>query len=202
MDAIAAVVQALGLAVASGLSLYATVAFVGLAGHFGWIGPLPGALGVLGDPWVFGVAGLLALVEALALLVPGIATGWEAVHTAVRPLAAGILAALALWGSPRAAAVAGLLGLALGLATHATKLGLRAAIDTSPEPFTNAAAVGAELSAVAALSAAIWSHPWIALAVALALLAATALMVRAFFRAGRRAFSRLFSSGPRAAGRS
>jgi Domain of unknown function (DUF4126) len=187
MDALTALVQSLGLAYASGISLYATVAFVGIAEHLGWIGPLPGALGVLGDPIVFGAAGVLALVEALALLVPGLATAWETVHTAIRPFAAAALAVLATWGNPRVAVVAALLGGALGLATHATKLGLRAAVDASPEPVSNAIVTTAELGVVAGIGWAIWHHPWLSLAAALALLALTVLAVRTVWRAIARA---------------
>ncbi|ACG72265.1 putative transmembrane protein [Anaeromyxobacter sp. K] len=193
MEPLTALAQSLGLAFASGISAYAAAAFVGLAGHLGWIGPLPGALGLLTDPWVFGTAGALALVEALAMLVPGIATAWEAIHTAIRPFAAAALAVLATWGEPRLAVVAALLGGALGLATHATKLGLRATIDTSPEPVTNAAATTGELGVVAALAWAIWAHPWIALAAALALLTALLYVVRALWRTVARAIAALFS---------
>jgi uncharacterized protein DUF4126 len=192
MEPITALVQSLGLAYASGISLYATVAFVGLAEHQGWIGPLPGALGILGDPWVFGAAGAIALVEAIALLVPGVATAWETIHTAVRPFAAAALAVLATWGNPRTAVVAGLVGGALGLATHATKLGLRALIDASPEPFTNALATTAELGVVAVLGWAIWNHPWISLTSAIALLAGTLVAVRALARAIGRMFRTLW----------
>ena len=191
MDPVTALVQALGLSYASGISLYATVAFVGVAERLGWIGPLPGELGLLAHPLVFGVAGLLALVEALALLVPVVATAWEAVHTAIRPLAAGALAALATWGNPRLAALAAVLGALLGLGTHATKLGLRASIDASPEPLSTAAATTAELGVVAALAWAIWSHPWLSLAAALALLALLFLAVRALWRAIGRALGAL-----------
>lgn len=192
MDPVTALVQALGLSYASGVSLYATVAFVGLADRLGWIESLPGELGILAHPLVFGLAATLAVVETLALLVPGIATAWEAVHTAVRPLAAGALAALATWGSPRVAVLAAVLGTLLGFATHATKLGLRASVDTSPEPFTNAAVTTAELGLVAGLGWAVWSHPWISLAVALAVLAATFLAVRALWRAVGRTVGSLF----------
>jgi hypothetical protein len=182
LSALTAIVQSLGLAYASGISLYATITFAGLAHRLGWV-TLPGALHALGDPIVIGVAGVLTVVEVLASLVPGIATAWETVHTAIRPLAAGGLAALAAWGgSPRVVVVAGLLGSALGLATHATKLGLRAAVDLSPEPLSNAGATTAELSVVAALAWAVWHHPWIALAGALVLLAATFLLVRTLWR--------------------
>jgi hypothetical protein len=192
VDAVSGIAQALGLSLASGISFYATVAFVGLAGHLGWIGPLPGALGALENPWVFGVAGVLAAIESLALLVPGLATTWEALHTAVRPFGAALLAVLATWGGEDSAIVAGLLGGALGLGTHVAKLGVRAAIDTSPEPVTNAAATGVELGAVALIGWAIWEHPWVALAVAIALLAVLVLLVRAVVGGVRRVAGRLF----------
>ncbi len=162
------------------------MAFAGLAERLGWL-TLPTPLNALGDPIVIGAAGALTAVEVLVSLVPGVATAWEAVHTAVRPVAAGALAALAAWGaSPRVVVLAALLGGGLGLATHATKLGLRAAVDLSPEPFTNAAATTAELSVVAALAWAVWHHPWIALGAALALLAALFVTVRALWRLVRR----------------
>ncbi|MFO0580820.1 MAG: DUF4126 domain-containing protein [Anaeromyxobacter sp.] len=192
MDPVTTLVQSLGLAYASGISLYATAAFAGLASHLGWIGPLPGALGFLAQPWCFGLCGAIALVEALALLVPGLATAWEAVHTAVKPFAAAAMAVLAAWGDPKVAVAAGILGGALGLATHATKLGVRAAVDTSPEPVTNAAATGAELSVVAALGWAVFTHPWIALAAALLLLLVLFLAVRALWRLVGRSLRRLF----------
>jgi hypothetical protein len=196
MEPLTALAQALGLSFASGISLYATAAFVGLAGHLGWIGPLPGALGLLTEPWVFGAAGAVALLESVALLVPVVATAWEAVHTAIRPFAAAAIAVLATWGDPRLAVVAGILGGALGLTTHLTKLGLRATIDASPEPVTNAAAVAGELGVVAAIAAAVWAHPWMALAAALAILVALFLLVRALWRAVGRAVSSLFAPSP------
>lgn len=195
MGALTAIVQSLGLAYSSGISLYATVAFAGLAHRLGWIA-LPGPLGALGDPVVIAVAAALTAVEVLASLIPGIAAAWEAVHTAIRPVAAGALAALAAWGaSPRAVVVAGLLGAALGLATHGAKLGLRAAVDLSPEPLSNAAATTAELSVVAALAWAVWHHPWIALAGALALLVALLFVVRALWRLVWRGLRAAFGAG-------
>ena len=125
--------------------------------------------------------------------MPGVATAWETVHTAIRPVAAGVLAALASWGaSPRVVVLAALLGSALGFATHATKLGLRAAVDVSPEPVSNAAATAAVLSVVAALAWAVWHHPWFALAGALVLLAVLLLVVRALWRLAWRLLSRTF----------
>ncbi|HTP49821.1 MAG TPA: DUF4126 domain-containing protein [Anaeromyxobacteraceae bacterium] len=187
MAALTALAQALGVAGSTGVSLYATVAFTGIAGRLGWV-VLPAPLAPLTSGWVIGVASALTAAEAAASLVPGIATAWEAAHAAVRPLASAALAVLVTWGgSPALVAAAGLLGGALGLATQATKLKLRAAIDTSPEPFTNAAATGAELASVAGLAWLVWHHPFAALAAALALLAALVLLARALWRALRRA---------------
>jgi hypothetical protein len=187
MVPLTALASALGIAWSSSVSLYATVAFTGVAGRLGWV-TLPEGLRVLENPWVLGVALTLTAVEIAASLVPGIATAWEATHLAVRPVAAAALAILATWGgNPALIAVAGLLGGGLGAATSATKLKLRTAIDASPEPFSNAVATGAEVSTVAGMAWLVWSHPWIALVLALALLTLLFLLARAIWRALRRA---------------
>jgi hypothetical protein len=187
MSPVTALAAALGLAWSSSVSLYATVAFTGVAGRVGWVN-LPEGLRVLESPWVIGVALALTLVEVAASLVPGIATAWEAVHAAVRPVAAAALAVLATWGSsPVLVAVAGLLGGSLGAATAATKLKLRTAIDASPEPVSNGIATGAELTTVAGMAWLVWAHPWVALALAIAVLVTLALLARALWRSLRRA---------------
>ena len=187
MAPLTALASALGLAWSSSVSLYATVAFTGAAGRLGWV-TLPEGLRVLENPWVLAMALALTAVEVAASLVPGIATAWEAAHVAVRPVAAAALAVLATWGSsPALVVVAALLGGGLGAATSTTKLKLRAAVDASPEPVSNAVATTAELSTVAGMAWLAWSHPWIALLVALATLAALALVARAIWRAIRRA---------------
>ncbi|MEJ7811344.1 MAG: DUF4126 domain-containing protein [Gemmatimonadaceae bacterium] len=178
--------QALGVAYAAGISPYATVAILGVAHRMGWIGELPGALAVVGSPWVIGVAGTLYAIEFLATLVPGIASVWETMQTAIRPPLAAILAGATVWGVGGLATLAVPLGAALGLTTHGTKLGMRYAIDTSPEPVTNGAANLAELGVVGALLVAIWQHPYITLALALALLVALLVLVRAIWRGIRR----------------
>jgi len=63
---------ALGLAVASGLSLYGAVFVSGLAIRLGWVhlAPAWASLGVLGDPVVLGVSGVLFFVEFLADKIP------------------------------------------------------------------------------------------------------------------------------------
>jgi len=190
MGSLTTLAQALGIAYASGINLYATVALVGLSDRMGWIGPLPGALGAVSNVWVIGVAGVLAVIEFLATLIPGLASAWETAHSAVRPPAAAALAVATAWhGDPAFIFITALLGGGLALSTHATKLGLRYAIDTSPEPVTNGVANVAELGVVASLSYFVWNHPYVSLAVALALLILLALTVRIIWRVLRRVLS-------------
>jgi hypothetical protein len=176
--------QTLGLAYLSGISLYATVAVLGFAQRIGWIHPISGPLGDLANPIVIAVATILTVIEFLATLIPGVASLWESVHTFIRPPAAAVLAVATAWhGDPSLILAAGLLGGGLGLATHVTKLGLRVAVDTSPEPVTNGALNIAELSVLATLSYLIWHHPFLALVIALTLLVLTAMLVHAVWRA-------------------
>jgi hypothetical protein len=196
MNQLITLAQALGVAYASGISVYATVALLGFAQRMEWISPLPGSLSVIGNVWVIGLAGALYLFELVATLVPGVASVWETFHSLVRPPAAAALAVLTAWhGDPLFTVVAGLLGGTLAVGTHATKLGLRYAIDTSPEPVTNGMANIAELGVVAAVAFFIWNHPFITLTLALLLLVALALAVRAIWRAIRRALSRPWMRG-------
>jgi hypothetical protein len=188
MSSLTTLVQALGVAYASGISPYATVALAGIASRMGWIDSLPGALGAVSNPLVIGVASILTVVEFLATLIPGVASLWETIHTAIRPPAAAALAVLTAWhGDPALIAAAALLGGGLGFATHATKLGLRYTIDTSPEPVTNGIANVAELGAVATLAYTVWHHPYLTLAVALAVLVLLMLLVRTIWRSAKRA---------------
>jgi hypothetical protein len=196
MNSLATLVQALGVAYASGISPYATVALAGIADRMGWIDTLPGALSGISHPAVIVVASVLTVIEFLATLIPGIASLWETVHTAIRPPAASALAVLTAWnGDPAFIVLAALLGGGLGLVTHTTKLGLRYTIDTSPEPITNGAANIAELGVVATIAYAVWNHPYITLTIALAVLVLLILAVRSIWRAARRAIRASF--GPK-----
>lgn len=189
MNALTTLVQSLGIAYASGISPYATVAIAGIAARMGWIDALPGALGTVSHPAVIVLASSLTVIEFLATLIPGVASLWETIHTAIRPPAAAALAVLTAWhGDPALIAAAALLGGGLGFATHTTKLGLRYTIDTSPEPITNGAANIAELGAVATIAYTVWNHPYITLAVALTVLVLLILLVRSIWRGARKAW--------------
>src|SRR5689334_17354094 len=116
-----ALLQSMALAYASGISVYATILLVGLMERARWIAPLPGVMGFASNTFVLIVCGILALLELGAQLIPGIATVWEAVHTAIRPPAAALIAVATAWhADPAIIAIAALLGGGIGLATHAT----------------------------------------------------------------------------------
>lgn len=194
MERLETLAQALGIAYAGGINLYATVAILGLAQRFGWIAELPGPLHTLANPLIIGLAAILAVVEFLATTIPGLASLWESIHTFIRPPAAALLAAATAWGGDeRVAIIAALLGGTLALGTHGTKLGLRYAIDTSPEPLTNSAANVAELGTVTALLLMIWQHPVLVLIIALLVLFLLMLLVRAVWRVIGRSVRGLFS---------
>ena len=194
-SSIATLAQSLVLAYASGISPYATATLVGLMERAGWIGPLPGVLGALANPILLGVCGLLATIEFTATLFPGVATLWDAAHSAIRPPAAAALAIATAWhADPIVIAAAGVLGGGLAIASHATKLGVRVAVDASPEPITNGAMNVTEITLLATLSYFVWNHPIATLVVALTILVATILLIRMAWRYVKRSFSRLKAS--------
>ena len=179
MTSVTTVVQSLGVAFAAGINLPATVAVLGVSERAGWIGPLPGVLGAVGNIWIIGIAAGLYVMEFLVTLVPGVASVWETAQSVIRPPAAAFLAvATAANLNPVYLVAAGLLGGGLALTTHGTKLGLRYAVDTSPEPVTNGLANMAELGTVASIGIFIWSHPYITLTVAILVLILLILVVR------------------------
>src|SRR5215210_6442935 len=179
MDSFGLLAQALGVAYAAGINVPATVAILGLAQRSGWIGHLPAGLDVVANPWVIGLAGSIYAVEFLLTLVPGLASVWETIQSVVRPPAAAVLAAATVYHvDPAMLLPAVLLGGGLAATTHGTKLGLRYAVDASPEPVTNAVANVAELTTIASIAIAVWRHPYITMAIALILLLLLILLVR------------------------
>lgn len=197
MYSLITLVQGLGLAYAAGLNLYAAVAITGLAVRFGWVHNVPTTIETFGNALVIFIALVLYAIEFLATLVPGVASAWETVHSLIRPPAAAVLAAATAWhADPVIVLVAALLGGGLAITTHTTKLGLRYAIDASPEPVTNGVANAMEFALVAAVTIAIWHHPIITLLCALIVLAALIAVVRLIWRALRQVFSGRWMPGP------
>ena len=189
MDTLHTVVLASLLAWASGIRLYFVVCAVGLLGYFDYI-ELPPGLKVLEHPWVMGAAGFMLAMEFLVDKVPGLDTLWDAVHTFVRIPAGALLAAGATGDTLTALTVAaGLVGGTITAGTHFAKSGSRAAINTSPEPFSN---WGASFTEDAMAAGGIWLalfHPVVFL-VALAIFFALAIWLLPKIWRGLRAMLR------------
>jgi hypothetical protein len=129
---------------ASGLRLYAAVFLAGAAGFMGWV-DLPAGLQVLQHPALLVASGFMLLVEFFADKIPFLDSAWDAVHTVIRIPAGAALAAGALGaGSTEMGWIAALLGGGLAATSHAAKMTTRAAVNTSPEPFSNVAVSLAE----------------------------------------------------------
>jgi len=181
---------------AAGINLPATVAVLGISERAGWIGPLPGVLGAVGSLWIIGIAVLIYVMEFLVTLIPGVASVWETAQSVIRPPAAAFLAvATAYHLNPAYVVAAGLLGGGLALTTHGTKLGLRYAVDTSPEPVTNSLANMAELGTITSIGIFIWSHPYITITVAILVLILLILVVHRIVVTLRKLFSGEWRSG-------
>jgi hypothetical protein len=178
-----AVAAALGWA--SGLRLYAVVFLTGMAGALGWV-DLPSGLKVLQHPAMLGASGLMLFVEFFADKIPGVDTLWDLVHTLVR-IPAGAALAASVFGAdqPTWAMVAALLGGTLAATSHVAKATTRAAINTSPEPFSNVAMslLGDGVVPIALWLS--WAHPlafFALLAVALVVMVALIWWLAKFLR--------------------
>ena len=140
MEILSTLGVALGFATLSGINLYLTTLLAGLAIRFNWVDLADkyDSLAILANPWIIGVAGVLFLFEFFADKIPWVDSGWDAVHTFIRPVG-GTLLALAALGDldPAMTVVAALLGGGTSLITHATKAGSRLLINMSPEPVSN-----------------------------------------------------------------
>jgi hypothetical protein len=183
MDLLARV---LPLSFVSGVNLYATVAVIGLSARMGWI-DLPDQFRGFDNGWVIGAALALYAIEFVADKVPWVDTAWDAVHTVIRPLGGAFVAMSALGHStPAAQTVAGLIGGSVAMTTHLAKAGTRAAVNTSPEPFSNWALSLSEDVFVVGLTWVALQHPVLAAAIALLLLVvivgATSMLVKALRR--------------------
>ena len=177
---------AVGLASLAGLNLYLTVFLTGLAVRFDWISLAPEyeRLEVLADPLVLAISGVLFAMEFLADKVPWVDSAWDAVHTAIRPVGAALLAIMVLGESnPAFNVVVGLLAAWLGFTTHALKSTVRLQANASTEPVSNFALSVAEDATVVLGLGLIFTYPVVALALAVVLLAAIWFFVPRMLRA-------------------
>jgi len=184
---------------ASGVRLYLVVLLTGLAGYFGWV-PLPHGLQLLAHPVVIAASGFMVFVEFFADKIPGLDSLWDMVHTAIR-IPAGAALAASVFGTDHAvmALVAALLGGGFAATAHAAKATTRAAINTSPEPFSN---VGASLVEDSMVPAGLWlavAHPLVFGVLFIGVLVLSVWLIRKSWRFLRSLFSRvarIFSGRP------
>ncbi len=177
LDTAQLVALASALGWASGMRLYLVVFLTGLAGALGWV-ELPPGLRVLQQPLLLGASGLMVAAEFLADKIPGVDSLWDLVHTLLR-VPAGALLAAGVFGGDQAswALIAALLGGTLAATAHVAKASTRAAVNTSPEPFSN---VALSLAGDASVPVLLWlavAHPWLALGALLLALVLAGLLI-------------------------
>lgn len=154
---------------ASGINAYAVVFLLGLMGATGISDEVPPALERTD---VLVVAGVLFLCEAVADKIPYVDTAWDAVHTAIRPVAGAVVAALlAGHNGSLPELAAGAVGGTTALVSHLVKAGLRMGVNTSPEPASNIVVSLAEDIGVSGVIVLALFHPVPAAVVAATLLA-------------------------------
>lgn len=184
---------------ASGIRLYLVVLLTGLVGYMDWV-PLPSGLHMLAHPVVLAVSGFMVFVEFFADKIPGLDSLWDMVHTVIR-IPAGAALAASVFGADHAlmALVAALLGGGFAATAHAAKATTRAAINTSPEPFSN---VGASLVEDSMVPAGLWlalAHPLVFAVLFIAMLILSVWLIRKSWRFLRGLVSRvtrIFSGKP------
>ena len=199
MDTTQLIALAGALGWASGVRLYLVVLLTGLAGFMGWI-QLPQGLHLLAHPMVLGTSGFMVFVEFFADKIPGLDSLWDGVHTVIRiPAGAGLAAGVFGADSGLMALVAALMGGTLAATSHAAKATTRAAINTSPEPFSN---VGASLVDDSMVPAGWWlaiAHPVVFVIVLVLVLVLSVWLIRICWRFLRQLFgrvARIFSGKP------
>jgi hypothetical protein len=202
MDTTALAALAAALGWAAGVRLYLVVFLTGLAGFMGFI-PLPSGLSVLQHPAMLMGSGFMVFVEFFADKIPGLDSLWDVVHTVIR-VPAGAALAGGVFGadSTTMGMVAALMGGTLAATSHAAKATTRAAVNTSPEPFSNILVSFAEEGLVIFMLWLATNHPvifGITLLIVLVLSVLLIVVLWKFLRMVVRKVSSFFSGTPQAA---
>ena len=190
-DIIQIIALSMGVAWASGLNLYAAILTLGFAGSSGNI-DLPAQLEILQDPLVMAAAGFMFLVQFFADKIPGVDSGWDALHTFIRIPAGAFLAAAAVGDTNQAMELAAAIaGGTLTAGTHMTKAGTRLLINTSPEPLTNwAASITEDVAVIGGLIIAI-NNPVLFLALLVILIIAAIWLLPKIWRGIKMLFNKV-----------
>ncbi len=170
---------------ASGVNAYATVGVLGLLARFTETSIVPDAFARTD---VLVVAGVMFLVEFVVDKIPWLDSAWDGISTVVRPtVGAWVAWQLAGDASGVDQALLTALGGSTALASHGVKSGVRLAVNTSPEPFSNGIVSTTEdIGVITVVSLAV-AHPWWALGISASLLIAGAITVILLWRTISRA---------------
>ena len=99
---------------------------------------MPPGLAIWSQPLILGATGLMLVVEFFADKIPGLDSAWDVIHTIIRVPAGAALAASVLGGDGASwTLIAALMGGTLAATSHVAKATTRAAVNSSPEPFSN-----------------------------------------------------------------
>ncbi len=173
----------LGVSFASGINLYLTLCIVGVAKKFELVDGLKGFEPL--DNWfIIIVSGVLFLVEFVADKLPAVDNLWNAVHSFIRPVAAGVIA-IAVVGTDAPAPgwiLAGLGAAAVATTTNAAKVGTRMMVAASPEPFSDVVLSLLGDGVVALVATFAMTNPVPTAIVCLVLLAITVYFLPRFWR--------------------
>ena len=171
---------------ASGVNAYATVAVLGLLQRFGNAPDIPE---ILGRTDVLLLAVAMFCVEAMVDKIPLLDSVWDTISTAIRPAVGALISSQLAAGSDETQQILlTLLGGSTALASHGVKTGVRLAVNTSPEPFSNGVISTTEDVTVIGVVALAVAHPWWALGISATLLIIGVAIVILAWRLIRRAW--------------
>jgi hypothetical protein len=186
MESLTALVFSSGWA--SGINAYATVAVLGLVDRLSDSAAIPDALGRTD---VLVISLVMFAIEFVVDKIPVADSMWDVVSTVVRPTVGAFVAyQFAGDSSGLDQALLTTLGGGTALTSHGIKTGVRLAVNTSPEPFSNSIVSTAEDVSVVTVVALAVSHPWLALGISASLLVAGIATVILLWRVIRKAWRR------------
>jgi hypothetical protein len=186
MESLTALVFSSGWA--SGVNAYATVAVLGLVDRISDTVAIPDTLARTD---VLVISLVMFAIEFVVDKLPVADSMWDLVSTVVRPTVGAFVAyqfAGDSGGLDQALLTA--LGGGTALASHGVKSGIRLAVNTSPEPFSNGIVSTTEDVAVITVATLAVTHPWIALGITASLLVAGIITVVLLWRVIRKAWRR------------
>jgi hypothetical protein len=151
----------------------------------------------ISHPLVIGVALLIFAVEFFADKVPFVDSAWDSVHTFIRPTGAMALGYLAMSDvGPAIQYPVALLTGSIALDSHLIKATSRAAINTSPEPFSNIVASTTEDVSVLGAIYLVIKHPVVAAILVILFIIFSFWFLKKMFRFLKKVFNKSEAKSP------